>query len=129
MIYSIIILSFIGIILSIYAYSVERKSKKQENYKAICDINERMSCSKAFSSKYGSILGISNAIKGIFFYIILIILSFISLKAVFYLSILSLLGTVYLVYVLYFKLKNFCIVCTLIYLVNILLLIFSYNLL
>ena len=126
---SIIILSLIGLVLSAYAYSIERKLKKQEDYKAICDIHEKMSCSKAFSSKYGSLLGISNSLKGIFFYTILIILSFVSPKAVFYLSILSVLGTVYLAYVLYFKLKNFCVVCTLIYLVNILLLIFSYKLL
>ena len=121
----IIIIAIIGLILSIYAYYVERKSK-DKNYKALCDISNRASCTKAFSSKYGKTFGVSNSIYGILFYLLIIILFFINeISIIFYSAILSILGSLYLAYIQYFKMKNFCLICTLIYLVNILLLIFS----
>jgi len=120
------ILSIIGILLSVYAFYVEKKTLKSKEYKAVCDINDAISCSKAFSSKYGHTLGISNSVYGFFFYIVVILLAFYSqMNYVFYLSILSLIFSVYLAYNLYFKLKDFCLVCTGIYIVNILILIFS----
>lgn len=42
----------IGIILSIYAYYVETQSELDSNYEAMCDINEHISCTKVFSSKW-----------------------------------------------------------------------------
>lgn len=42
----------IGVILSIYAYYVEIQSEKDSNYEALCDINEHISCTKVFSSKW-----------------------------------------------------------------------------
>ena len=41
----------VGICLSIYALHVEISKMKDKEYKALCDINEHMSCSKVFSSK------------------------------------------------------------------------------
>jgi vitamin-K-epoxide reductase (warfarin-sensitive) len=120
------IIIVIGFLLSVYAYSVECKKNKNNKYKAICDINDRMSCSKAFLSPYGKIFGVKNSLFGIVFYVILFGLSFYSLTYVFYLSVLAVLGSIYLAYLLYFKIKSVCLVCTSIYLVNILLLIFSY---
>ena len=120
------ILSIIGILLSVYAFYVERKALKLTGYKAVCDINDTMSCSKAFSSKYGHTLGISNSVYGFFFYIVVLLLAVYSqMNYIFYLSILSLIFSAYLAYNLYFKLKDFCLVCTGIYIVNILILIFS----
>lgn len=40
-----------GIILSLYAYHVETSKERDENYTAMCDISEHMSCTAAFSSK------------------------------------------------------------------------------
>lgn len=123
---TITIIATIGLILSIYALYVERKSK-DKNYKALCDINKGMSCSKTFSSKYGKTFGISNSIYGILFYMLIIILFFINQRnIIFYLAIFSVLGSGYLAYLQYFKIKNFCLVCTLIYLVNLLLLFFAW---
>ena len=122
---TIIIISIIGILLSTYAYYIEKKSSKNKNYKAICDISEKASCSKTLSSKYGKLMGISNSIFGILFYLIIILLFYLNKELIFYLAILSILGSIYLAYLQYFKLKNFCLVCNLIYVVNILLLIFS----
>ncbi len=122
----ILILSFIGFLLSAYAYFVELNITKNKKYKPLCDIKNNISCSKAFSSKYGKLIGISNSLIGIFFYLFLMILYFINLKIIiFYLSIFSFIGTIFLAYILFLKLKNFCLVCILIYIINALILIFS----
>jgi vitamin-K-epoxide reductase (warfarin-sensitive) len=42
-----------GIVLSSYAYYVEGSKSADENYVALCDINENVTCSKVFNSKYG----------------------------------------------------------------------------
>jgi vitamin-K-epoxide reductase (warfarin-sensitive) len=118
-------LAITGFILSAYAHFVTKKAK-QPKYKAICDINNNISCSKAFKSPYGSITGISNTILGLVFYAIILILALLNQKfIILLLSIAAVLGSLYLAYILYFKLKNFCIICNAIYIINILLLIFS----
>ncbi|MEK6880992.1 MAG: vitamin K epoxide reductase family protein [Nanoarchaeota archaeon] len=65
----IIILAILGAILSIYSYVVEKKAEKSKEYKSICDINDKVSCTAAFTSSYGKILGIKNSIWGMGFYI------------------------------------------------------------
>ena len=62
-----------------------------------------------------------------FFYIAVYVLALMQqTQYLFYLATLSVLGSVYLAYISYFKLKNYCLVCTTIYLVNILLFITAY---
>lgn len=123
--YTIQIISVIGFLLSIYSLYVEKKFARTKK-KAICDINEKMSCTKAFKSHYSKTLGIPNSIHGIIFYVVVFLVAFYGLQYVFYLAVLGVLGSIYLAYNLYFKIKTFCLVCSSIYLVNILLLIFSY---
>ena len=123
------ILASVGFILSCYAYYVEKKAADKK-FKPVCDINENISCTKAFLSEYGKILGKPNSFFGIFFYPIVFILFYLNVFSfVFYLSLLSAVSSVYLAYLSYVKLKNFCLVCTGVYLVNFLLLFFSYKLL
>jgi len=134
---TIIILAIIGILLSIYAYYIERKTRKNKHYHAVCDFNNTVSCTKAFSSKYGHTFGVSNSIGGIFFYFLILILVILSIyniynlssiiiNSIFYLTIISMIGSTYLAYASYFKLKNFCMICNAIYIINILLVVFSY---
>lgn len=121
------ILGAIGLLLSIYAYYIEYESRKHKHYHAVCDLNDQVSCTKAFSSKYGHIMGVSNSLFGVLFYILIIVLVILSLpNIILYLSIISLIGSIYLAYASYFKLKNFCLICNAIYLINILLVVFSY---
>lgn len=130
MVLAIQITAIIGLLLSIYTLYVEKKMEKSKNYKALCDISDKISCTKAFGTNYGHILGISNAIPGIGFYILILILTYYNqLNFIFYFSALSFLASIYLAYIIYFKLKNFCLVCNGIYVVNLLLLIFSYSIL
>jgi len=125
---SLIILAIIGIVLSIYALYVERKAKADMKYKAICDLSDRMSCSAAFRSDYGKIFfGIPNSAIGIAAYLVLLILALANLNQyIFYLSIIAVLATIYLAYALFIKLKNICLVCIGIYIINVLFLILSY---
>lgn len=119
-------MAVIGFLLSIYAFYTERKLKKDGEHKSVCDIGEKASCTVAFSSKYGKMLGISNSILGMFFYIAIIALVSLNfLNLVLLLSVIGLLMSLYMAYALYFKLKNFCLVCNLIYLINILIFVFS----
>ncbi|MBI1972459.1 vitamin K epoxide reductase family protein [Candidatus Woesearchaeota archaeon] len=120
------ILAVLGFVVSLYAYGVERKAKQNAAYKAICDIKESMSCTKAFTSPYGKILGVSNAVGGLFFYALLFVLTLFGFRQyLFYLTLASFFGTMYLAYVSYVKMRNFCVICHIIYLINLLLLFFA----
>jgi uncharacterized membrane protein len=46
------LISAMGLSLSLYTLYVEMKSQNDSKYRAFCDINEHISCSKAFNSKY-----------------------------------------------------------------------------
>lgn len=121
------VFALIGLLLSAYALHTEKKASEVLSYKAICDIRDNISCTKAFTSPYGKLLGMPNSIGGLIFYALILILVFLQwFSYVFYLAILAFLGSVYLAYISYAKLKNYCVVCTAIYVVNILLLVFSY---
>ena len=134
-----------GIGLSSYAYYVELAKEADEKYVALCDINEDISCSRVFNSKYGkgfglvaSILGEKhilnqhNALYGIGFYSFLTLLfvcggnsrflAYIQFYSFFIASGMS----CYLAYILYFVLKDICVVCIGTYAVNFLLLLLSY---
>jgi len=126
MVFIIQLLAIAGFLLSFYALYVEKKADQDKNYKALCDISDKISCTKAFQSKWGKTFGIANSVHGLLFYALLFVLTFINIKLIFYLAVFSVLGSFYLAYVLHFKLKIVCLVCYLTYIINIFLLIFSY---
>jgi vitamin-K-epoxide reductase (warfarin-sensitive) len=118
-------LALIGFLLSLYALYIKKKSQNK-NYKALCDINENISCTQVLTSKYASLIYLPNSLLGLIFYtLIYLLVSLNFLTYVFYLSLISLLVSLYLAYLLYFKVKKTCLICSLTYLVNLLLLIFS----
>lgn len=120
------VIAVVGFLLSVYALYVEHKVKKDAGYKAVCDITDNMSCGKVLTSKYGSLTGISNAIGGLLFYPLVFVLALLDYgQIILYLAVLAIIGSAYLAYLQYFKLKNLCLVCSGIYVVNILLLVFS----
>lgn len=144
-----LILVVVGILLCCYALYVEIRIQKAkrgrdsgggQDYVAACDINDRVSCTRALESKYARGLGIlpensplsmSNAVYGLVFYGFLIVVGIVS----FYyedsvwvggLLLASLivvnLTDVYLAYILFFVLKDVCVVCISWYSVNLTLL-------
>ncbi|XP_065173512.1 vitamin K epoxide reductase complex subunit 1-like protein 1 [Atheta coriaria] len=126
---------FCGLALSIYAYTVELQASVNENYEAMCDISEHMSCSKVFTSQYGkgfgfigkllgekSPLNVPNSLVGIMAYSLLATLaqsnSLFITKMSYVLVLVSNLFSLYFAYILYFVLYDFCVVCVSTYVVN-----------
>jgi vitamin-K-epoxide reductase (warfarin-sensitive) len=123
----IILLSLAGMVVSIYAYMVEMNISKNPDYKPLCDLSDTISCSRAISSKYGKFVGISNSFIGMAFYAILFVLAcFSAASLIFYISIAGVVASIGLAYISYFRIKSFCLVCTSVYLINVLLLLVSY---
>lgn len=140
---SVNILCFIGITLSLYAFYVETRKDQDPNYRAACDISERMSCSRVLTSRWArgfglfdssSVFNIQDSLYGLVFYCLSLILNQSSswkmiarLRVI--LSLLTNFGSVYLGYILYFVLHDICLVCCGMYIVNFLLFICNMKLL
>jgi uncharacterized membrane protein len=123
---SVVVLSGIGAALSLYALYVKHKLSKNKNYHSVCDISDKVSCTAAMGSRYGSLFIIPNSAFGALFYAVMMLLGvFDEMKALFWLSVLAVLGSISLAYVSFFKLKITCPLCVGIYVINILLLIAS----
>ena len=121
---TIIILACIGFCISLYAYFVESKMKADPTYKPACDINDRFSCSKPINSQYGAIFFLSNSVWGMIYYVGVATLAYMHAhSALLTLVIAGVIGSVLLAYLLYFKIKTICVVCTSLYIINILLLL------
>lgn len=116
----------LGVLLSAYAFYVEQKAEAAKrvgsHYKALCDFG-MFSCTKVFSSEFGHIsqfLGlpsVSNALVGIVFYLAQLLIEPYT-KLLLVSSGASCLASVGLFYVLTVVLKDFCVVCFSIYVVN-----------
>jgi vitamin-K-epoxide reductase (warfarin-sensitive) len=116
----------IGFCISLYAYIIERKMKEDPTYKPACDISDRISCSKPMTSKYSNLFGMSNGLAGMLYYLLILFLAYThSTQILFFATIVGLLTTFCFAYLLYFKIKSFCIVCTSIYIINIVLFLLS----
>lgn len=120
----IIILAAIGFCLSLYAYYLEYKLKNDEQFKAACDINDRISCTRPLLSPYANFFYVSNALLGMIFYAVIALASFLGLQTLLLiLAIGGVIASLILAYLLYFEIKSFCLVCTSLYVVNILILL------
>ncbi|XP_033116166.1 vitamin K epoxide reductase complex subunit 1-like protein 1 [Anneissia japonica] len=137
-----IFLCLAGLILSVYALYVEHMKERNDGYTAMCDVNDEISCSKVFTSKYGkgfglvgpilgedSPLNFPNSIFGIVFYFLQFTLGQIhtvdAVWGLIFLSVCSIFGCIYLAYILMFVLQDACIVCISTYIVNALLLVLN----
>ena len=119
-------LALAGLILSAYFLYVKIKRSSTKNYKALCDFTETISCSKAAESRYSSLAILPNAVYGIIFYLLVFTLVLSFSQFVFYLAILASLISLYLIFIS-FKIKVFCPVCISTYIINFLILYFSYT--
>jgi len=117
------ILASLGFLLSAYAFYVIKRTEKSDKYNPLCDVSENVSCTKAFISEYGSLMILPNPLFGMIFYTLMFIIG--EHKVILYLSSVAFAFTFYLAYLSYFKQKNFCVVCSAIYVVNTLLFLFS----
>ena len=117
----------LGLLLSLYAYTVEKKLEREKKYVPMCDIKDHISCSKAFTSEYGHMAGFSNSLGGMFAYATLMFMSYLNLTQVVWIMVIGAsLTSLYLAYISYKVLHNYCVVCTSIYAVNLALLVSAY---
>ena len=116
---SLIILSALGMLISLYAFRVKQKLAKDKGYKPVCDISEKISCTKALDSGHGALFILPNSLYGLAFYALALALAWLALSAP------AVLGSVYLAYVSFFRLRVACPLCTIIYALNIALLVMS----
>lgn len=117
---ALIILSALGFGLSLYAYYLEHKLQEDPNYHPVCNISDRVSCTKPITSPYGKLLGFSNSILGLIFYPLLGCLALLNQPKILQIAAIGLLlVTVYLAYILFAKVKAICPLCLAVYLVNI----------
>merc|ERR1712212_1086421 len=136
----------VGLTISGYSYYVSMAKKADENYVALCDIDETISCSKVFTSKYGKGFGLvelitgdenhplnqPNSLYGIIFYALFGLLYLCSgssnflANLQFYSFLLANGMSCYLGYILYFVLKDLCVLCISTYAVSFILLLLSY---
>lgn len=117
---TIIILALIGLAISAYGIIVERKLKQDAQFKPACDISDKISCSRAFQSPYGKMLGISNIWVSALYYCAILTLTIMHMHT--FTLILTLAGvavSIVFAYILYFKIRTLCPICTSLYVVNI----------
>src|SRR3990172_4285807 len=123
----IIILATIGLIISIYGITIERKLQQDAQYKAACDISDSISCTRPFLSPYGKMLGISNIWASAFYYIVIIAAALMDYyRLLVLITLAGFLVTIAFAYILYFKIRSLCLICTSLYIVNIALAIVCY---
>ncbi len=124
---SMMILSAMGFLLSLYALVVEQRLQRNQFYKASCDISAVVSCSTVLLSPYASLFGVSNAAIGMIFYTAMMVCAWYSYTELLrYGALVSVFASVLFSYILYFKIHVLCPICTLIYVVNVLLVYCAY---
>ncbi|XP_053998311.1 vitamin K epoxide reductase complex subunit 1-like protein 1 [Hylaeus anthracinus] len=127
----------LGFAASYYAYVLGIAKEEDNSYEAMCDISERVSCTKAFLSEYGKGFGIIpessplymlNSVYGLIFYTLVGALSTINKYStsaiVVALAVASNLATIYLAYILYMQ-NNICVICVSLYIINAIILILA----
>lgn len=123
----IIIFAIIGLTISIYSITVERKLAQDMNYKAACDISDSISCTRPMLSEYNKMFGISNSLAAALYYGAVIITAIINIPLLLMIVVTTgLITTCIFAYILYFKIKSICLICTSLYLINIILAILCY---
>lgn len=121
-----IIPAAIGFCISLYTYVVEKKIKENPTYKPVCDISDRISCSKPMNSRYANIFFFSNALLGMLYYVLIIILAVLNTSTLLFIaSLCSCIVSGILGYLLYFKIKSFCLLCTSLYIINLIIFLLS----
>ncbi|XP_076434799.1 vitamin K epoxide reductase complex subunit 1-like protein 1 isoform X2 [Babylonia areolata] len=129
-------LSVVGVVISVYSLYVELQKEKNPNFRAACDFNDKMSCSRVLTSKYargfgfvGKLLGrdhllnVRNCNLGILFYLAYLTVAPVLLV----MSVMGILTSLYLGFILFYVLQDVCVVCISTYCVNGLLLYLNYS--
>ena len=127
MLTGVVTLATIGMFIALYGIFVEKKIRMDMNYHAACDISSSISCTKSFVSPYNKLLGISNITVCLLYYAVLLLCGITDKSDLaMLLSWAGLIGTIMFAYVLYFKIRTLCLICTSMYVINVLLVVVQY---
>ncbi|KAK7087243.1 vitamin K epoxide reductase complex subunit 1-like protein 1 [Littorina saxatilis] len=140
-----ILLSMLGVLISVYSLYIEIRKEHDSSYRAACDFSENMSCSKVLTSKYARGFGVMakylgkdhllnarNCNLGIIFYIVHIVVAVffappLCAPILLMMSTSSIFVSLYLGSILAFVLRDFCLVCVTTYVINGLLFYLNYS--
>ena len=122
----ILVLATIGLGSSTWSSYVHYQLLTDASYASACDVNATISCTQAYLSRYGSLLGVPVALGGVLFFAMVLVIAGVAgrpgAKArenapayVFALSTVALAFVLYLGWASYFVLKTFCILCAITY--------------
>ncbi|MFZ5954576.1 MAG: vitamin K epoxide reductase family protein [Candidatus Dependentiae bacterium] len=119
-------LALIGLFISFYAWLLEQKLKKNPSYKPVCDLSDKISCTKPITSSYANLLYFSNSVWGMFYYLLItavVLLGKFNLLTVITAG--GVLASFVLAYILLFKIRSLCVLCVSLYVINILLFVMA----
>lgn len=118
----LLVFALLGLFAATASSHEHYKLLTDQSHASFCDVSATVNCTTAYTSQYGSFLGIPVAITGVVFFIVVLALVAIAGRAgsparenvpgyVFALATLGLAFALYLAYASYFKLKVFCPLC------------------
>ena len=114
--------ALLGLSASTWSAWVHHQLLTQPGYSSVCDINATWSCTQAYLSAYGSLLGVPVALGGVFYFVLVILLAGMAGSSrsrvrenaagyIFALSTIALAFVLYLAWASFFVLKVRCILC------------------
>ena len=125
-----VLLASAGMIASVSAAYMHFQLVANPAYTSFCDVNETVSCTQLYQSRYGSVAGIPVALGGVLWFGVVLLLAYADVRGpsrsrenvATYLvgwSTVGLSVTAYLAYASVFLLGAFCIVCGIVYVTTI----------
>lgn len=132
----VLLLAVVGLAVSLASLYVHYQLLANPSYTSFCDVNETVSCTQAYLSRYGSFLGVPVALYGALFFGFVLVLAAVELAGrgvlkdafpayLFAMSTIGLAACLYLAYAAFFVLKAVCLMCLVTYAVVIALFILS----
>jgi uncharacterized membrane protein/protein-disulfide isomerase len=132
----LLVFALLGLAASVSSSYVHYQMLTDPTYTSFCDVSATVSCTEAYSSRYGSFLGVPVAILGAVFFTVVLLMVALAPKPrliqagkkvraaeaagvagenvpayVFALSAIGLVFTVYLAWASWFQLRAFCLLC------------------
>lgn len=130
-------IALFGLAITLYTIYVEKMHRTNSKYIAICDVNNRFSCTRVLKSDYAKMVGkvfnlskesifnVPNTYYGVIFYLAVATCTVYPFTLIPYrellllgASVLSLCVSAILGYIMHYKLGFYCIVCIITYFVN-----------
>ena len=132
----LIILALLGLAASLASATTHYRLMENPAASSFCDVNSTVSCTQAYLSPYGSLLGVPVALFGVLYFAVILALAAlggrrtpaVGARVPSYIFALSIVGTLFVLYLgsaSFFVLKAVCLLCATTYLATIAILVVS----